>query len=153
MIGFIGAFFTITSNYNSSQSVTSYDSLRNLLDYECLFFQCDRLGSDLRFGHCVTSRLPHFPRESVHRWRWDQPYAPAAFYHLGRFLVLISVRDWVDPRVIVRLERLVYARISIPSVMQHIFLLFSFTFSQHNMFRPYMAIFRCLNLSKLPHCN
>jgi hypothetical protein len=32
------------------------------------------------------------------------------------------------------------------------FIYFSFTFTQHNMFRPYMAIFRYLNLSKLPHC-
>jgi hypothetical protein len=34
--------------------------------------------------------------------------------------------------------------------MQQIIIFFIFT--QHNMFRPYMAIFRCLNLSKLPHC-
>jgi hypothetical protein len=31
--------------------MTVEDSLRSLLDYECLFFRCDWLGSDLRIGH------------------------------------------------------------------------------------------------------
>jgi hypothetical protein len=29
-------FFTITTNYDSSQSMTVYDSLHSSLDYECL---------------------------------------------------------------------------------------------------------------------
>jgi hypothetical protein len=31
-------FFTITINYESSQSITVYDWLHSLLDYECLPF-------------------------------------------------------------------------------------------------------------------
>jgi hypothetical protein len=41
----------------------------------------------------------HIFRHSAHRWR--QGCQPT-----GRFLVLISVKGWVDPRVIVRLEGL-----------------------------------------------
>jgi hypothetical protein len=48
----------ITFNYNSSQSMTASDSLRSLLDYECLLFRCDWLGSDLRATHFwVTNEL------------------------------------------------------------------------------------------------
>jgi hypothetical protein len=40
-------------------------------------------------------------QDNWHMKLWGQPYAPAAFT-----LVLISIRDWVDPSVIVRLEGL-----------------------------------------------
>jgi hypothetical protein len=49
----------------------------------------------------------HIFRHSTHRWgQGCQPYAPAAFLPPGRFLVLISVRDWVYHRAIVRQEGL-----------------------------------------------
>jgi hypothetical protein len=50
---------------------------------------------------------PIFSRQSDHTWREGcQHYAPAAFYPLGRFVVLISVRGRTDSRPRVRLEKL-----------------------------------------------
>jgi hypothetical protein len=50
---------------------------------------------------------PTFSRRSADRWwRIGQLYAPTALYSPERFLVFISVRVWVNPKVIVRLEGL-----------------------------------------------
>jgi hypothetical protein len=47
-------FFTITINYNSSQSMTVYGSLHSLLDYECLLFHCDERRT---INHCSHIEL------------------------------------------------------------------------------------------------
>jgi hypothetical protein len=47
-----------------------------------------------------------FSRQSAHRWRWGQPYAPAALYCQKDLFYYVSVTDWVNARAIARQERL-----------------------------------------------
>jgi hypothetical protein len=50
---------------------------------------------------------PTFSTQSAHRWRWGfQDYAPSAVCSSERYLLLIYVRGWVDPKATVQLERL-----------------------------------------------
>jgi hypothetical protein len=59
----------------------------------------------------------HIFRQSAHRWWWGcWPYALAALYPQGRFLVFISVRGWVNPKAIVRLEWLSQLKNSMTSL-------------------------------------
>jgi hypothetical protein len=58
--------FPITINYNSSESMTLYDSLHSLLNYECLPFHCDEWRTKNLSGmnsriHCLLYMLggPH----------------------------------------------------------------------------------------------
>jgi hypothetical protein len=60
MIGFIDTPIAVNYNhlYKSSQSVTAWDSLHSLRDYEHLLYHCDWLRSDLRVGHFFSFRCP-----------------------------------------------------------------------------------------------
>jgi hypothetical protein len=56
---------------------------------------------------CETSRLPHLlDSRIIDGGKVVSLTLRSPFYHSGKFLVLISVRAWVNPRAIVRLKGL-----------------------------------------------
>jgi hypothetical protein len=72
MIGFIGVSFTVTVNYDSSQSMTVFDSLNSLLHRKRLLFHCDERRTTnhcsdvehiellLDYDSVITSRRPQY---------------------------------------------------------------------------------------------
>jgi hypothetical protein len=107
------AFFTVTAVKTSNLTFTFYlpkiwkrRSNANVINkmYNLLKHDGNRQWRPIGLWDVET---PTFSRQSANSWRWGcQPYAPAARYPPGRFLVVISVRSWVDPTDTVRLEGL-----------------------------------------------
>jgi hypothetical protein len=91
--------------YFSGECIRLLQYLRKILHSFPLSYPCNRQWRPVRLWDvedptfCLNNRLTDCGKIC-------QPYAPAALYLPGRFLVLISVRGWVDRRAIVRLEGL-----------------------------------------------
>jgi hypothetical protein len=71
------------------------------------FYVIDIFNIDKINVHISVVKQSHYrPWQALRDPGGCQPYAPAAFTPQEKFLVLISVRDWVNPRAIVRPKRL-----------------------------------------------
>jgi hypothetical protein len=135
-----------------------------------LFYSC---YLPRRSHHVGLSEVeaPKFSRQSAHRWRYScQPYErPTGPLPPWIFLILTSVRDWVDPRAIVRLvglgqlknpitspgiepeafriaaQRLNQPRYRVPAVIMHLVMLVPSAFSY---FLPLRS--KCFLISLFP---
>jgi hypothetical protein len=64
MIGFIGCFYSVTINSDSSQSLTVHDSLRSLLDHS--FFSSTATSDERRIpAHTLNWLVGRFPHEWI----------------------------------------------------------------------------------------
>jgi hypothetical protein len=84
-------------------------------------------------------KAPTFSRQSANRWQWGcQSYAPATPLPPARFLILIFVIGWVDPRVIVWLEVLGQLRnpMTASAIEALIFLLVAYCLNQLHYHMP-----------------
>jgi hypothetical protein len=64
-------FFAITINYDSSQSMTLYDSHHSLLDHERLLFHCDEWRTTNHCSHIEFSYESRLSDESLLRINYD----------------------------------------------------------------------------------
>jgi hypothetical protein len=83
-------FFTITSNYDSSQSMTVYDSLHSLLDHERLLFHRDELPNQ-------CSHIELRGTTSVWRISRDWNVLDWTSFQVDRTLVTMSYSSSVIP--------------------------------------------------------
>jgi hypothetical protein len=74
-------FFTIMINYDSSQSMTVYNSLHSLLGYECILFYCDEWWMT---NHCSHTELPWITNYDSHLTNALLIYEWTLFYNFGR---------------------------------------------------------------------
>jgi hypothetical protein len=124
---YYSAIFLPVNNNNKNLLFSPYDKVHCVNDCEWWIQKMwKKFTAPFNFPYTVSKtsyRLPHhwkvealrvlkgwgshIFRHSAHRWRYGcQPYDAGRFLPPERFLVLISVRGWIDPRAIVRLDEL-----------------------------------------------
>jgi hypothetical protein len=89
--------------YNYTQQLIIDDCLRlspirSLLDYECLLFSCDWLGSDLRIGHFFSFRCPLVNTPQLHTQSRLQDFSST------NCLRWLLVYEWLQNQLLVLLD-------------------------------------------------